>query len=244
MNPNKTLTRYSSFTKLVSTIEQGLFIPKATLFQDDLEGVLPYFREENNKNNVISREEIRACMDWVYISCWHSEQHECHAMWQVYGISNEAVAIQTTESALLGAYLESKIGMHTYFDEVKYKNPDKDGFRTPESIRVFNNIETTSYDGRATHAALFSFMKHIGFGYEKETRLVAIDPNASCIEKNASEGFSLPAIITRNMIKRVLIHHSAPNWFELMVKELITTKYEMDVEVLRSSLAENNYVVE
>ena len=110
MNLHRTLTRYTSFTWLVSTIEHGLFLPKATLFKDELEGVLPYFREVDARH-VISRDEIRACMDWIYVSCWHSEPHECHAMWQIYGPSKEAIAIQTTELELRIAYNESATKM-------------------------------------------------------------------------------------------------------------------------------------
>ena len=61
--PKRLLTRYITFTKLISVLEHGLFIPKATLFEDELEGILYYFNEKSNINHVISRESIRMCMD-------------------------------------------------------------------------------------------------------------------------------------------------------------------------------------
>lgn len=60
MKSDKMLTRYISFTKLISTIEQGLFIPKATLFEDEFEGVLDCFDEQDDTAHVISRREIRS----------------------------------------------------------------------------------------------------------------------------------------------------------------------------------------
>lgn len=239
MNPDRVLTRYISFTKLISLIEQGLFIPKATLFQDELEGILPYFNDSEG-DHVISKNEIRGLMDWIYVSCWHAQPHECHAMWKIYGESSEAVAIQTTERDLLHAYIKSNHGFYTYFDDVSYKNPSEKGFKDPRPVTVINPTQDTTYDGKATYAALFSYMKHIGYEYEKEVRLVAIDSNATSTQNNTQDGFSLPAEETQKIIKQILVHPCAPAWFESLVDELVNTKYKMNIKILRSSLQESS----
>lgn len=238
MKTDKMLTRYISFTKLISTIEQGLFIPKATLFEDELEGVLDCFGEKDDTVHVISRSEIRSCMEWVYINCWHKAQNECHAMWKIYGSSSEAVAIQTTKVDLSSAYLGSQTNMKAYFDDVEYKAPSLESLTNGKSVKTLGNTEFEVGDFKAVYAALFSFIKHTGYGFENETRLVVIDHNASISKKNPKAGLYLPVNISREMIRKVLIHPYAPDWFENLVKEVVQEKYEMQIEVKRSSLSE------
>lgn len=238
MNPHRTITRYTGFSAFLSTIENGLFLSKAALFKDELEGILPYFRDTED-NHVISRDDIRACLDWIYVSCWHTEPHECHAMWQIYGASSEAVAIQTTEIELRVAYIRSKLGMHSYLDMVNYKNPDSEDIKKPSPVTVFINKTPTCIDSKAVYAALFSFMKHLGYSYERELRLVAIDKVAECSKKNPLFGVHLSPEATRLMIKRIIIHPSASLWFEDLVKNIVRNRYDLDIEIVRSTLAEN-----
>jgi len=238
MSPHLTITRYTGFTGFLSTIENGLFLPKATLFKDELEGILPYF-QDTDENHVISREDIRSCMEWIYISCWHTEPHECHAMWQIYGATTEAVAIQTTEIELRLAYIRSKLGMHTYLDTVKYKDPESEDVKKPNPVTVFTNKAPACSDSKAIYAALFSFMKHLGYSYERELRLVAIDKDAKCSSKNTSPGIYLSSEATRSMIKRVIIHPFAPSWFEKLVKTIIQKRYKLNIEIIKSTLADN-----
>ncbi|MFC3912848.1 DUF2971 domain-containing protein [Pseudaeromonas sharmana] len=239
-NPNRTLTRYISLTKLLAFLEHGLFIPKATLFDDELEGVLYYFGEKKPTNHIISRESIRSCMDWIYISCWHLDETESHAMWKIYGASSESVAIQTTEADFKYAYFSLKSNMHTYFDSVRYKNPTQDNIKELDSIFVLNNINTPTYENTATYAALLSFMKHSGFSFENEARLIAIDPNANSTSKNNSNGISISNIESQQMIKKILIHPYAPVWFEKLVIDILCNRYKLDIPVHRSVLVEDS----
>lgn len=236
---DRLLTRYISLTKLLSVLEHGLFIPKATLFEDELEGILYYFNEKSNNNHVISKESIRACMDWIYISCWHLEEHECHAMWKIYGSSSESVAIQTTEIDFKCAYYSSKINMHSYFDNVRYRNPTVGNINTPGPVNQWNEINSQTHEATATYAALLSFMKHAGFSFEKEARLIAIDPNANSKTKNARNGICISNIESQKMIKKVLINPYAPKWFEDLVIDIISNRYNLQIPIYRSSLVED-----
>ncbi|MDM5117132.1 DUF2971 domain-containing protein [Aeromonas hydrophila] len=236
--PKRLLTRYITFTKLISVLEHGLFIPKATLFEDELEGILYYFNEKSNINHVISRESIRMCMDWIYISCWHLDEHECHAMWKIYGSSSESIAIQTTEIDFKIAYFSSEINMHSYFDNVKYNNPTISNVNTASQVNLWKEINPKTHETTATYAALLSFMKHAGFSFEKEARLIAIDPNANSKSKNTRTGICISNIESQKMIKRILINPYAPKWFEDLVIEIISNRYNLQIPVYRSTLAE------
>jgi hypothetical protein len=236
MDPARTLTRYCSFTKFASALAHGLFVPKATLFKDELEGVLLYFNDAST-NQVIPRETIRKCLEWVYVSCWHAEPQESHAMWRIYGESNEAVAFQTTERKLRMAYFEAATGMHSYFDDIRYKHPEAADFRIAPAIEVLQKNTKPTHDEKATYAALFSFLKHSGYAFEKEARLVAIDLNATIEKINPSFGFAMPAAVTRELISDVILHPFAPKWFENLVMETVN-QYGVTAKVRRSTLAE------
>lgn len=238
MNRTLTITRYISFVGLISTIEDGLFIPKGTLFNDELEGILPYYNS-TDKVHVISRKDIRKCMEWIYISCWHTEPHECHAMWKIYGQSNEAVAIQTTELDLRLAFMKSGLDMQSYLDSVNYKNPETEDFKKPCPVEVLTNKSHASCDSKAIYAALLSFIKHLGYSYEKELRLVVVDKQADCNRENSLQGIYIPQKLTREMIKRIIIHPFSKPWFEELVRSIVKERYEMSADIVKSTLTEN-----
>lgn len=237
MNPTRALTRYSSFTKFASALAHGLFLPKATLFEDELEGVLLYFNDAST-NHVISRGDIRKCLEWIYVSCWHAEPEESHAMWRIYGQSNEAVAMQTTEEGIRLAFLDEASGMHCYFDDVRYKHPEAADFRAPEPVEVLHYNKKPTHDEKATFAALFSYLKHSGYAFEKEVRLVAIDLNATIEKKNPFAGVRLPPDATRGMVRDVILHPKAAPWFEDLVGETLS-RYGVAATVRKSTLAES-----
>lgn len=76
------LTRCMRFESFASALAHGLFIPKAALFDDKLEGALRYFNADR-ATSVMTREEIRRCLEWVYVSCWYARSPESHAMWRL-----------------------------------------------------------------------------------------------------------------------------------------------------------------
>ncbi len=58
------ITRYMSMPQFVAFLSQGLFIPKATMFDDDREGLarMLYIEERTTKH------EIDWAKEWTYIS--------------------------------------------------------------------------------------------------------------------------------------------------------------------------------
>ncbi len=81
-------------------------------------------------------------------------------------------------------------------------------------------------------------IKHAGFSFEKEARLIAIDPNANSKSKNTRTGICISNIESQKMIKRILINPYAPKWFEDLVIEIISNRYNLQIPVYRSTLAE------
>jgi len=229
------LTRYVRFASFASTLAHGLFIPKATLFDDKLEGVLHYFNADPATSGM-TREEIRRCLEWVYVSCWYARSPESHAMWRLYGgRHDEAIAIQTSATQLRIASFE--LGrMHSNFDAVRYEEPE-----SQLGSRIFPRIEKLwdgPTPGRTIYAALFSFVKHVGYEFEQEVRLVSVDPDAQPDLENPRQGVYLDPTKTREMIRRIIVGPRAPDWLLELTRDL-ATRYGVDhAEIRRSSLDE------
>lgn len=92
---------------------------------------------------------------WVYISCWHENEHESEAMWHLYSnYIDNAIAIQTTHNDLylsLGKDPEIDIGRVKYIDYKKRFAGPNDSY----------------------------WMKRKSFEHEREVRLLIFDPNCS-----------------------------------------------------------------
>src|SRR6266481_9724072 len=111
-----------------------LFMPSADQLGDPLEGTTPegdlmrWLRLAANAKSEEQRrivEHNRAFLSHMaerfrsnyYVSCWHVNSHENHAMWGCYTKRPESVAIKTTYDALrncLPSYVE--MGMIRYID--------------------------------------------------------------------------------------------------------------------------------
>lgn len=101
------LYRYMVFERFLEILDKGLFMPKASLFIDRWEAMLPHMHEylkERNTSQPLSKygqeEKIPSLEDFyipdihksihegkkeVYVSCWNGTHYECNAMWSLYG---------------------------------------------------------------------------------------------------------------------------------------------------------------
>jgi hypothetical protein len=105
--------RYQTLAKLLSIAETGrLFFCRASKFKDPFEGAVPKALDDNMRAYARTmssdaydhyrNERIRA-RGIVAISCWHRSEHESEAMWSLYGLSGEGVAIKSTVGRLAKA---------------------------------------------------------------------------------------------------------------------------------------------
>lgn len=108
------LWRYHTLPKLISLLDtRRLFFCRARNFKDRFEGSVPkrlddHMREyaartmspESYENYRKERVRIR---NIIAISCWHRAIHESEAMWSLYGLTGEGVAIKTTVGRLAEA---------------------------------------------------------------------------------------------------------------------------------------------
>ena len=143
------------------------------------------------------------------MNCWHENEHESAAMWDLYLKSNEGIAIRSTFGKLIGCFENDHrpavhIGRVRYLDYQKEKLPDDN--------------------------ELYPFMyKRKSFAHENEIRALIYD------EKEAEKsGIFIPVDVTR-LIEKIYVAPTAESWIHDLVVSL-TKKYELNIEVIKSRL--------
>jgi hypothetical protein len=116
---NTRIWRYVSLAKLVSLLHsRALFFPRSDRLGDPFEGSYPKMnpglRVEILRAAGLAEEAVRQSAEhlpvanrrfrrFVAVSCWHMNDYESAALWDLYGRTGESVAIQSTLGALVDA---------------------------------------------------------------------------------------------------------------------------------------------
>lgn len=230
---NIKLWRYMDFTKFVSLISSSsLYFSRADKFQDPYEGTLPIYNEslkdiiyglvpESERERLIKESKIfkDVMRQRTYINCWHENEFESAAMWDLYGKNNDSIAIETTYSKLKDSLTdEFCLGMVNYID---YKS-----MHVPE-----NNIVSP-------------FMhKRVSFKHEQEVRALIIkfpeegDGPIHLYKDNMPAGTSVQVNLNE-LINYIHIAPTASPWFYELVKT-VAGHYDISAKIMKSDLYES-----
>jgi hypothetical protein len=257
------LYRYLTFNRFLETLEKGLFIPKASLFNDRWEAMVhpmhEYLRERNAEKLLLrSRDEAKIpTLDdhniphisqsvyegkkEVYVSCWNGTNYECVAMWKLYGKGGNAVMLETNAKELTDAFVDfnesEKKEWLACLRKLKYVLPGDDGYN-----RVFDGdppLWDNGFQGELSTNYRFHYTytglhyKHISYDFEHEYRLLAAHKNRGDRPNN---GIILP--LKKSFIKKVILKPDSSDTFKVKVRDCLN-KYDFnDVEVEKSFLDE------
>ncbi len=233
-SPDQVIWRYMDFTKFVSMLDHGaLFLARTDLLGDPFEGSTP-------KANILLRTALASTHDlasdaygslgaflkwsrrWTFVNCWHMNDNESAAMWQLYSKSNEGIAVKSTFGLL-----DKCIGTRCYMGQVKYL--DYDG----------GSDLIEDWD------ALSPFIhKRKSFEYEKELRVLtqnlpkmtrhdglpAHDLNAAPKERGHWVNVNL-----NELIVEVLTAPQGEPWFRDLV-ESVCRKCGLSMQIRQSSM--------
>lgn len=214
-----TLWRYMDTSKFEWLLSHGrLFMPLAGRLGDRWEGTMPkghsdWWNEsiakaatEDQRATLVHNQTFIGKMAQVfrshyYVSCWHRNDHENHAMWACYTSSSQAVAIKTRYELLVEAL--------------------------PEYVFV-GNVRYVDYSiGRQPSMNMFEVIMHKDafFTFEQETRAVAFPPaknptdifhfRDSNFTKTEDQTFRVfaPSVSVSRLITSVVLHPDATATF-------------------------------
>jgi len=221
------LWRYMDFTKFVNILNNNsLFFTRADKFRDKFEGsypslnrivapqVYPDFTEEELEKFLGSTEKFNKVLrELTLINCWHMNEYQSAAMWDLYIKTNEGIAIQTTFKRLKESFHKTK---------------------TPIQIGKVHYIDFDT-EWMPEGNAFYPFVhKRKSFEHEREIR--AIQMNFPDADNPTSFAFGDNINVDVDiLIEKVYVSPDAPTWFSQLVEEVMR-KYEIYKPVIHSDL--------
>lgn len=218
------------FTKFISMLEhKGLFFSRADLLGDPFEGTNPKLNVEM-QNAIFDQwglsSQQRAQLNkghvqwrkWVVVNCWHMNEHESAAMWNLYAKTNEAIAICSTYQQLRNA-----LDQTCYVGKVNYIDYDS----------AFVGI------GNMFHRFL---SKRLSFSHESELRAVILEPpplihtaEGNLPDCDRKSGGTWKSVDLQRLIDEVRVAPTSPSWFKELVEQVVL-RYSLNKPVKQSRL--------
>lgn len=237
------LWRYMDFAKLVSLLSnQSLYLCKSEEFRDVFEGRLfglEKVKKFLERQQIIIGEGERMEISYddyskvrhdsadfarenVFINCWHLNEEESAAMWDLYVKSGEGIAVQTTFGRIKQSL--SCCEKDIYIGKVEYIDHKNDENHIGDYIHPF-------------------FTKRLSFKHEEEVRVVysALADKYFWNDINQYEdipGININVDLTK-LIERIYVSPDAPSWFVDVVRAVLG-KFNLEAKVIHSKLYELN----
>ena len=255
LNPNIKVWRYMDLPKFMALLDQKLlFFSRADLFLDPLEG--SFTKPSIEYREKVWRESMRSIPDEsfqrflefhkhineeqrtnFYINCWHMNDQESVAMWELYGTKNQSIAIQSKYCTLreclpsnqneAGAPLENHvdIGLVQYLD-----------YSTDPMPQLY------SFDPFLRKRKSFSHEQEIRLFYQapsKEGSYTKINGNFEFIPKDKEDTQKTTGkcfnIELNKLIENIYLSPVCPPWYLELIKS-ICKKYGIDKPVSQSNI--------
>jgi hypothetical protein len=197
--PDTELWKYLDFTKFVSLLEtNSLYFARADKMLDPYEGTYPLADYQQARKQ-------------VFLNCWHQNDFESAAMWELYAQRGEGMAIKSTYAKLEKSLLSyDKQDLH--LGEINYID--------------FATIKESCSDPLEAFA-----YKRKSFEHEKEVRAVI-----KCIDQShcRHKGIFVP-INMNELVDEVYIAPYSEDWIRDLAEAMVS-KYKLNIPVLKSKL--------
>jgi len=165
---------------------------------------------------------LRLTKGWSFVNCWHMNECESVAMWEVYSTSKESVCVQTTYARLREALAEDVyIGMVNYISYERDKIPAGNTFWPLVHKRK-------SFEHERELRAVWSDMASVS--------LAGPEVGAGLKSQPAPQEVVWKQVNLGALIESVFVSPSAGLWFSALVRKVLRT-YSVRLPVQRSDLA-------
>lgn len=215
-NDSIKIWRYMDFAKFVSLISTGrLYFPRADTLLDKYEGSIPRANKnvatENGRS--IPKKHRLYMLKKTHISCWYASENESAAMWELYTLSGQGLAIKSSYSKfaeLLPYCKESPI----YLGKVRYINYEK-------KIMKKDNDSLLPFT-----------YKRKAFKHEKEIRAIFVLPEGAPQHNMIGRPVKIDV---NQLIEDIYLAPGSANWFMVAVNA-VKDMYKIEAKLHRSSL--------
>lgn len=230
------IKRYMNFENYVRLLNDGLFCPKSSLFEDWWEGLIAHPEKTEDEEYISNFAKAR---EWIYVSCWHKESAESYAMWKIYGGHQHSVCIQTTKDKVEQLFRSDlDLPSEIISCEVLYLRPNENEARQRPAYSELreSNVILQNKPHLSVYASQHG-IKHEGYTYEHEYRIIIMDDKITLKFQNELRGTTLK-IVPKEIIDEVYVSPSAPDWYYKIVSD-ISCKYGYSRKIKKSSLVKN-----
>ena len=219
---NTIIWRYMDFTKLVSLLEkEALFFSTISILResDQHEGTYNLATIEASKQQPFSIHDIGSDMlrtfgKHIAVNCWHMNEIESVAMWNVYLNNGPGVAIQSTVK-LLNSNLNPDSNQQDFLIGKVHYLAEDEVIPEPDGFNALNAV----------------IWKWKSYQYENELRAVIISRPEELYKYN---GLYVPVNLNQ-LIQKIVISPKAPKWFSELIYS-ISEKYDLSKKVSNSRL--------
>ena len=230
--------RYMDIAKFMSLIDKrALFFARLDNLGDPFEGSLTrrrqLDREELEDQHIVvlyrdSGRLVESKLVNTIVNCWHMNEIESFAMWNLYAPNNQGVAIHSTIDRLIRS-----------FQAYEGEYPQQEGYWLPKlfvKIGIVEYIDYEHYDGVGEEIYL---LKRRSFEHERELRAIVEDESFTGDPHPDDPRFHnggdyVPCAI-ETLIKDIYVPPGAPTWFRNTITSVVK-KYGYDFPVKQSVL--------
>jgi hypothetical protein len=218
------------FTKFVDVLSTStLFFSRSDKLGDPFEGAVPRAQIDRltRHGSIVSpkfKQEVAMYAElgmefrkYVFVNCWHRNEHESAALWNLYLKSDEGVAILSTNQRLQAV---SDRKHHPWVVPVWYIDYVKDNPPVPTRMAPFR-------------------YKRKSFEHEKEIRLIWFaqtkGKHGKRLPPPAEDGVRVKVDLNK-LVKAVYVSPTSPKWFRELTKS-VCRSFGLKKQVRQSSLS-------
>lgn len=260
LSQNVKVWRYMDLPKFMSLLEtESLYFCRADLFLDPFEGSITRpsieFREkvwresmpripQSHFDNIqkFHKFYLKEEKKKFFINCWHMNEHESMAMWDLYGVHGQSIAIQSRYHTLRkclpanqgpsGQPLEN----HVDIGLVQYLDYSKDSMPQVYSFDPFLR-KRKSY-AHEREIRLFHQSPSKAGSYTEENGEIKFNPNSQDGNLTPLESGKLFKVDLNLLIEEIFISPSSPPWYQELI-EKICDRYNINKQVKHSDINES-----
>lgn len=258
LQPDVMVWRYFDFPRFMALLEsQSLYFCRADLFQDKCEGSFTRaaidYREKIWRESMpnIPGEHFATFMDVhrfrnkeqrksFYINCWHMNDHESAAMWELYGSRNQSIAVQSSYRTLrqLLPIKQLPSGQpdegHVDIGIVQYLD-----YETDPMPQIY------SFDPFLRKRKSYAHEKEVRLFYQAPTQAGSYEkqPNGNGYVFKPADGIVIEnppgkefKVDLNRLIHKIYISPDSPSWFHDLIESLFE-RYGVTKKVVSSNLA-------
>lgn len=234
-NKDSKIWKFLDFTKFISLLEtESLYFARADKLADPFEGSFPKFNVKHRPKiyREIPPEKLSVISDFfkqtrqhTFLNCWHKNEYESAAMWNLYLKSNEGIAVQSTFEKLKNCFNDYDKD-DIFIGEVRYIDYQKEWMPEDNTFYPFIHKRKSFEHEKEIRAVI----QH--FEVSKETGKVVLARNM------ISNGYYVPVNI-KLLIEKVYVSPTSPDWIYNLVKSLYKKYNFNDEDVKKSSLSDD-----